>query len=139
MRFLVLLLMTLTLAGCASTPLPPHDPAQAWVTMHSSGGSLLMADRLDNKRWPDGRYYQLMPGEHELQTRFIFDVYNGGFAGLTEPYQVTCFIKFRYADFKAGQRYRLEARPWMMKAQAWMYDEQRNVLVKGKIDRCGVF
>ena len=137
MRFLVLLMTALTLAGCASTPLPPHDPTQAWVTMHSTGGSLLMADRVDNQRWPDGRYFQVTPGEHELQTRFIFDVYSGGFNGFSDPTQVTCFIKFRYADFKPGQRYRLQARPWMMTAQAWMYDEQRNVLVKGDIDRCG--
>jgi hypothetical protein len=139
MRFLVLLLAAFTLAGCTSTPLPPHDPAQAWVTMHSAAGGLLMADRVDNKRWPDGRYFQVTPGEHELQTRFIFDVPGGGFDSFSESYQVTCFIQFRYADFKAGQRYRLEARPWLMKAQAWMYDEQRNLLARGKVERCGAF
>jgi hypothetical protein len=129
----------LVLSACAS-PLPAPDPNQAWVELRSEPGSLLMADRLDEQRLNDGRYFQVPTGAHELQARFQFEVSSGGgLDGTAEPRQVTCEIRVRYDNFVAGQRYRLEARPMQMKAQAWLYDGQRNVLARGKILRCGTF
>lgn len=139
MRYLALLGAVLVLAACAS-PVPPPDPNQAWVELRSNAGTLLMADRLDGQRLNDGRYFQVPVGAHELQARLQFEVNSGGGQdGISEPRQVTCDIRVRYADFAAGQRYRLEARPMQMKAQAWLYDEQRNVLARGQVLRCGTF
>jgi hypothetical protein len=139
MRYLVLCSAVLALAACAS-PVPPPDPNQAWVELRSNAGTLLMADRLDGQRLNDGRYFQMPVGAHELQARLQFEVNSGGGQdGISEPRQVTCDIRVRYADFAAGQRYRLEARPLQMKAQAWLYDEQRNVLARGQVLRCGTF
>lgn len=139
MRSLVLFGCVLVLSACAS-PVPPADPRQAWVDLRSNAGTLLMADRLDGQRLNDGRYFQVPVGAHELQARFTFELNNGGgLGGLSEPLQITCDIRVRYADFAAGQRYQLEARPLQMKAQAWLYDEQRNVLARGKVLRCGTF
>lgn len=139
MRYLALLSAVLVLSACAS-PLPAPDPNQAWVELRSEPGSLLMADRLDDQRLNDGRYFQVPTGAHELQARFQFEVSSGGgLDGTAEPRQVTCEIRVRYDNFVAGQRYRLEARPMQMKAQAWLYDGQRNVLARGKILRCGTF
>ena len=85
-------------------------------------------------------YFQVPVGAHELQARLQFEVNSGGGQdGISEPRQMTCDIRVRYADFAAGQRYRLEARPLQMKAQAWLYDEQRNVLARGQVLRCGTF
>ena len=140
MRTLILLAAALLAAGCAS-PLPPHDPGQAWVELYSGGGGhVLMADRLDDQRLNDGRYFQLPPGAHELQVRFQYEINGGGgLEGTSEPRQITCQLRLRYAHFEAGQRYRVEARPLVMKAQAWLYDGQRNVLARGQVLRCGTF
>ena len=139
MRYLTLLGGVLVLSACAS-PVPPADPGQAWVELHSHAGTLLMADRLDGQRLSDGRYCQVTAGAHELQARFQFEMSSGGgLDGVSEPQPVTCEIRVRHDNFVAGQRYRLEARPMQMKAQAWLYDEQRNVLARGKTLRCGTF
>ena len=139
MRYLGLLSSVLVLSACAS-PLPSPDPSQAWVELRSNAGTLLMADRLDGQRLNDGRYFQVPTGAHELQARLQFEVNSGGGQdGISEPRQMTCDIRVRYADFAAGQRYRLEARPLQMKALAWLYDEQRNVLARGQVLRCGTF
>ena len=139
MRYLALLGAVLVLTACAS-PVPPADPNQAWVELRSPPGTLLMADQLDGQRLNDGRFFQVLPGAHELQARLQFEVNGGGgLDGANEPRQITCELRVRYADFRAGQQYRLEARPMQMKAQAWLYDEQRNVLARGKVMRCGTF
>ncbi len=77
MRALLLAPALMMLGACAS-PLPEPDSQQAWVELYSTADTLLMADRLDGKRWPDGRYFQVTPGQHELQTRFQFEVRGGG-------------------------------------------------------------
>ena len=139
MRYLALLGSVLVLSACASA-VPAPDPSQAWVDLRSNAGTLLMADRLDGQRLNDGRYFQVPAGAHELQARFQFEVNGGGgLDGAYEPRQVTCEIRVRHDHFVAGQRYRLGARPLQMKAQAWLYDEQRNVLARGKVLRCGTF
>ena len=139
MRYFLLLAGQSVLSACAS-PVPPRDPNLAWVELYASPGELLMADRLDGERLNDGRYFQVPGGAHELQARFQFEVNsNAGLDGSAEPRQITCEIRVRYDDFTPGQRYRLEVRPLAMKAQGWLYDEQRNVLARAKITRCGTF
>ena len=139
MRRLPLFIGLLALAACAS-PLPPADPQQAWVQPYASAGHLLMAQRLDGQRLNDGRYFQVSPGAHELEARFQYEVNRGGgLDGMSEPLQITCHIRVRYADFAAGRRYRLDARPLALKAQAWLFDEQRQVLARGQVLRCGPY
>jgi hypothetical protein len=127
------LLASLVLLNACASPVPPHDPGHAWVELSTTASDLLMAD--------DGRYFQVPPGSHELLARFQFEVPGGGGGNImsSEPEQRTCEIRVRYADFAAGQRYRLEARPLVSKAQAWLYDDQRNVLARGRVLRCGTF
>lgn len=139
MRHLSLLTGLSALAACAS-PLPSPDPRQAWVEPYAVPGQLLMADRLDGRRLHDGRYFQVSPGAHELQARFQFEVQSsGGLDGPSEPRSITCMIRVRYADFAAGRRFRLEARPLAHRAQAWLYDERRQVLARGQVLRCGAY
>lgn len=137
MRYLVLIISLLLLSACAS-PLPPRDPGMAWVDLYTTASDLLMAEELDGKRVNDGRYYQITPGAHELIARFQFEVHSGGNL-MAEPMQRTCEIRVRYDDFAAGQRYRIEARTLAMSAQGWLYDDQRNVLARARVLRCGVF
>jgi hypothetical protein len=133
----VLLIAAALLLGACASPLPKPDPQQAWVDLYAPAGDLLMADRLDRKRWPDGRYFQVDPGAHELLVRLQFEAAGGGMAMNSEPLLLTCELRLRYDEFAAGQRYRVEARSMAMTAQAWLYDEQRNVLARGKVMRCG--
>ncbi|NQD91484.1 hypothetical protein HP532_02320 [Pseudomonas sp. CrR25] len=139
MRHIAPIASLFLLSACAS-PVPPHDPGHAWVELSTTASDLLMADKLDGERLNDGRYFQVPPGAHELVTRFQFEVPGGGGGNImAEPVQRTCEIRVRYDDFAAGQRYRLEARPMVTQAQAWLYDGQRNVLARGKLLRCGTF
>ena len=139
MRLSFLLAGVLTLSACAS-PLPPADPNMAWIDLKGEGIDMLMADRLDRQRTADGRYFQVTPGAHELEMRYQFEVSGGGGTSvMSEPQQMTCDIRIRYDDFKAGQRYRVEARQVVMRGQAILYDAQRNVLARGKNLRCGSF
>lgn len=59
MRRLTLLLAASLVAGCQS-PLPAADPGKAWVdfAMPAPGGKVLMAERLDNVRLEDGRFFK---------------------------------------------------------------------------------
>ena len=134
------LIASLALLGACASPLPPHDPGQAWVELYSPPSDLLMAEELDGERLNDGRYFQVSPGAHELIAHFKFEVPGGGgFGMMSEPTHRTCELRVRYEDFAAGQRYRLEARPMVTQAQAWLYDEQRNVLARARVLRCGPF
>lgn len=138
---LPILLSLLTLSACAS-PLPPPDPHQAWISMQIRAGYTLMADRLDGQRWGDGRYFEVRPGPHELDVRFQFEVPGGGGGGnefSSEPVQMTCQLRLSYADFAAGQRYQIAARPLQRKAQGWLYDANGQVLAKAKVLRCNTF
>lgn len=137
MRYLVLIISLLLLGACAS-PLPPRDPGMAWVDLYTTASDLLMAEELDGKRVNDGRYFQITPGAHELIARFQFEVQSGGNL-MAEPIQRTCELRVRYDDFAAGQRYLIEARTLAMSAQGWLYDDQRNVLARARVLRCGVF
>ena len=135
---LPILIATLALGACAST-LPQPDPQQAWVDMQIRAGYTLMADRLDDKRWDDGRYFQVSPGAHDLDVRFQFEVPGGGGDFGSEPVTMTCHLRLSYADFAAGQRYRIEARPLQYKAQGWLYDADGQVLARAKVQRCNTF
>ena len=134
-KFFVAALLLL-LGGCAA-PLPKADPQQAWIELYAPAGDLLMADRLDRERWPDGRYFQVGPGAHELLVRLQFEASRGGMGIDSEPLLLTCELRLRYDQFAAGRRYRIEARSMAMTAQAWLYDEQRNVLARARVMRCG--
>ncbi|CAD5106726.1 PA0061/PA0062 family lipoprotein [Zestomonas carbonaria] len=142
MRPFLLSLFTLSLAACASSSLPPADPQQAWVELATQQPShTISASRLDGQRLSDGRFFQVSPGAHELDVRFQYERMGGG-GGMEpsgSPGSVTCYLRVRYDGFAAGQRYRLEARPLAAKAQAWLYGEQRQVLARGEVLRCGPY
>lgn len=111
MRHLITLLLAMLLAACANPPLPPDNPKLAWVDLYTQFGRLVMADKLDGKRLDDGRYFQVEPGAHELGVRFDYDITYGGMRW-ADPITRTCFMRVRYADFKAGEHYRAEG--WVL-------------------------
>ncbi|MDF0733497.1 hypothetical protein P0Y43_22645 [Pseudomonas entomophila] len=123
-----MMLIALSALGACASPLPPKDPEQAWVDLYTiTPGRTIMADKLDGKRLNDGRFFQLTPGRHELVVRFDYEIYAGGFS--TDPTERTCYLTVRYDQFKAGERYRLEARAPAMQPQVFLYDASRKVLV----------
>jgi len=135
-----LLLASLLLLGACASPLPAADPSMAWIDLKGEGIDLLMAERLDRERVNDGRYFQVTPGAHELEMRYRFEIAGGGGVSMiSEPQELTCDVRIRYDDFKAGQRYRVEARSAAMRAYTVLYDADRNVLARGKNLRCGTF
>jgi hypothetical protein len=64
MRRLMLLLTVSAVAGC-SAPMPAANPQMAWVDFSTPfpNDKLLMAERLDNQRSRDGRFFQVTPGK----------------------------------------------------------------------------
>ncbi|MDH4569795.1 hypothetical protein E8E95_24225 [Pseudomonas sp. BN414] len=141
MRTLLALMLLASLTACASK-LPEPDPRFAWIDIVADPSDTLMANRLDDKRWNDGRYYQVMPGRHELELRYQFEVggAGGGFGMNAEPSRITCYMELHYDGFEAGKRYRVEARHAANQPMAWLYDANRNVLARHKIfPRCGPF
>ncbi len=135
MRQPLILLALAALSGCAS-PLPEVDPQMAWVDLSTMTGKLVMAERLDNRKLDDGRYFQVSPGSHELQVRFDFEIYSSGMGIDTEPSERLCYLTVRYDDFQAGQRYRLEARSIVMTPSARLYDASGQVVARERLVRC---
>lgn len=133
MRQPLLILALGTLGACAS-PLPAVDPQQAWVDLTTFSGKLVMAERLDNQRVNDGRYFQVQPGRHELQVRFDFEIYSGGMN--TDPVERLCYMTVPYDHFEAGQRYRLEARSVVMTPSARLYDAEGKVVARERTINC---
>jgi hypothetical protein len=123
-----MMLMALSALGACASPLPPVDPKQAWVDLYTiTPGRVIMADKLDGKRLEDGRYFQVTPGKHELVVRFDYEIYGGGM--MSQPRDRTCYLTVRFDDFKAGERYRLEARAPVMEPQVLLHDANRTVVV----------
>ncbi|MFZ6047949.1 hypothetical protein ACFW0H_17715 [Pseudomonas sp. CR3202] len=141
MRTLLALMLLASLTACASK-LPEPNPRMAWIDIAPDPSDTLMADRLDGKRWDDGRYYQVMPGRHELELRYRFEAGGGGggFKMDSGPTIITCYMELHYDSFQPGRRYRVEARNAANQPMAWLYDSQRNVLARHEIfPRCGPF
>lgn len=135
MRLPFAFLLALTLSGCAS-PLPPHDPGMAWVDMTAQTTDIFMSDRLDGKRTYDGRYFQVPPGEHELEANYEFEVSGGGLSLFGDTQTMRCTLVVQYDNFEAGKRYLFQARSLGFTPQGWLRDEQRNVLVEAEAEHC---
>jgi hypothetical protein len=134
MRTLMLTGGLLMLAGCAGLPDP--DPAQAWVDLDAHQNAALQALKVDEKPSIDKRYFEVQPGSHELIVRYQFAVEPTNIGPDTEPLWRDCQLSVKFKDFNAGQRYQLRAgnvgfRPW-----AKLYDQQRNVVGRGKPAGC---
>ena len=131
MRTLLLLVVASLLSGC-QTPLPPVDPQMAWVDFSTPtpGGKLLMAERLDQQRLNDGRFFQVTPGSHEISVRFDFEVFGGGGALMTGPAERLCYLYIRYDHFEAGQRYTLEGRSLAFTPSARLYNVKREIVAE---------
>lgn|SRR5690606_23040820 len=135
MRLSLVPLFALILTGCAS-PLPPHDPNMAWVDLSGQTTDIFMSDRLDRKRTPDGRYFLVPPGAHELEARYEFEVSSGGFGLFDDTQTMRCTLVVNYDNFEAGKRYLFQARSLGFTPQGWLRDEQRNVLVRAEAEHC---
>ena len=137
MRKLLLLLAAGAFAGCQS-PLPAVDPQMAWIDFATPtpGGKLLMAERLDNQRLRDGRFFQVSPGSHELRVRFDFEVFGGGGSLMTGPVERLCYLTIRFDHFEAGQRYRLEARSLAFTPSARLYNDKREIVAEDREVNC---
>ena len=136
-RLFLCLSLSLLLSACAG-PLPAPDPKMAWVELQArETTSLLMADWQDGQRLRDGRYFQVPPGAHQLEATYRYH-YQGIPSG-RNPLPIGCWLRLRYADFAAGQRYRLEA--WAMASQVYavLYDSRGRELAEAEVLGCGSF
>ncbi|WP_426150997.1 hypothetical protein [Pseudomonas sp. DC3000-4b1] len=123
------------LGACSNTPVPTPDPAQAWVQMFTRTGKMVMAERLDGQRLEDGRFFQVRPGAHELRVRFDYEVTTASLP-MGQPSERICYVDLRYDNFKAGQRYRLEARNLGLQTFAFLYDAQGATLATERQVNC---
>ena len=139
MRQLLLPATALFLSACASTPIPPVEPHQAWIDFAppTPGAKLVMAQRLDGKNLNDGRFFQVPPGSHELMVRFDFEVNTGaGIGGLDQTRDRTCFMTLQYDNFQAGQHYVLEGRSLAFTPNIRLYNAARQLLAQERSVNC---
>ncbi|MFK3683336.1 hypothetical protein [Pseudomonas sp. NPDC088890] len=132
MNRLMLVLAITLLAGC-QTPMPAANPQMAWVDFSTPfpNDRVLMAERLDNQRLRDGRFFQVTPGRHELVVRFDYEVNGGGGISLMGGTTVRqCYLTVNYSHFQAGQRYVLEARSMALTPEARLYDAKGEVVAE---------
>ncbi|UFH49408.1 PA0061/PA0062 family lipoprotein [Pseudomonas sp. KNUC1026] len=136
MRLTLALLPTLALlSACNTTPVPPHDPAQAWVELSMLNGKAILAERLDGKRLDDGRYFQVTPGTHTLEFRYDYEA-NAPLAIMSQPSERMCYITVQYNGFKAGGRYRIQARNLGIEPSALLYDPSNQVVAQDRSNYC---
>ncbi len=119
-------------SACAA-PLPEHDPYMAWIDVQSQAGHRLSAQRMDGNKVNDARYFQVSPGEHQLQMRLTYD--RGG--NSSGDSQRRCLVDVVYADFQAGQRYSVRALAKGWTVRAWLYSSDGQRLIESKPVRCG--
>lgn len=119
-------------SACAA-PLPEHDPSMARVDMQAQAGHQLSAQRVDGLKVNDARYFQVSPGEHQLQVRLTYD--RGG--SNTGDSQRRCLVDIVYSEFVAGQRYSIRALAKGWTARAWLYSGDGQRLIESKPVRCG--
>lgn len=131
---LVLSCLALSLSGCSL--LPRHDPNQAWIDLDAGHDNSLKAVQVDEKNWQDTRYFQVTPGSHELTVRFQFPVQPSNIGPVAEPLWRDCEMRLQFADFDAGQRYRLQAGSAGFSPWAKLYDEQQRVVGQGQSKGC---
>ncbi|MCW8274284.1 hypothetical protein IMF27_00125 [Pseudomonas sp. PCH199] len=137
MRRLMLFLVASTVVGC-STPMPAANPQMAWVDFSTPfpNDKLLMAERLDNQRLRDGRFFQVTPGSHELTVRFDFEVPSGGMDMFGGGRERLCYLIVKYDHFEAGQRYLLQARSMAFTPEARLYNAKREIVAEDTQANC---
>ncbi len=138
MHRLLTLGSALLLGACVSA-LPTPNPAMAWVDLYTVAGNELIAQEVDRRNWPDGRYFEVTPGAHQLTVNFSFDLPGGGGARDMGDETRTCVLALSYDQFSAGQRYQLQAgklgyQPWIR-----LYDGQQQVVAQGQTLRCPAY
>lgn len=135
MRLLFAPLLALGLTGCAG-PLPAPDPRMAWVELTAQPSDIFMSDQLDGERTPDGRYFQVSPGAHELEARYEFEIGSGGFGIFGDTQYLRCTMVINYDDFQPGRHYLFQARSLGFTPQGWLRDEDYNVLARAEAEHC---
>ena len=134
--------LLLLLGGCAKT-LPAADPDKAWIDLYTIARNQLSANALDGRDWAQGRYFEVSPGAHQLQVRLQFETSGGG--GGSREHDGggggtrTCILALDYDHFEAGKKYQLKAGTMGHRGWLRLYDEQGDVLSRGKQLRCEAF
>ncbi len=123
----------LLLAGCAG-PLPAADPGQAWIDLtHLEPTDNLLSERLDGQWLDDGRYFQVQPGAHRLEVRFTFKPSGSSWG----PYnQQECLLDIRYAGFRAGLHYRINAFTMGFTPHVVLQDDRQQDLAEARLVFC---
>ncbi|MDF9776107.1 hypothetical protein OKW11_003064 [Pseudomonas baetica] len=134
----MLLLAVSVVAGC-QTPMPAANPKMAWVEFSTPfpNDKLLMAERLDKRRLADGRFFEVMPGSHELIVRFDFEVPSGaGLNNMGGASERICYLTVNFDHFEAGQRYVLEGRSIAFIPEARLYNAKREIVAEDRESYC---
>lgn len=135
MRLLPMILLGAAVSGCAPW-LPRHDPAQAWIDLAAPASTQVRASAVDEQPLDDPRFFQIEPGSHRLDMRYLFEVSAANVGATAPALQRDCRLALDYEAFQAGSRYRLQAgangfRPW-----ARLYDEQGRLLASAREEGC---
>lgn len=140
MRWITLAAGLLLTLGCAAPAPVPLAEGQARVELSTQRpGDRISAYRLDGELVRGLRFPDLDPGAHNLQVRFRYEVPgSASSAGLLgEPQFRTCILGLDYADFAAGNAYRLVADRRGIRPAGWLESADNQRLARARILRCG--
>lgn len=136
MKLLIALLVfagVVTIGACTTPALPKPDPDQAWIEVSAPPGVQLSAMRHNNQILRDGRYFQVQP--QQLQRLLVRVTYDKG--GSTLDSQRRCEALISYADFVAGERYKIRARANGWFVTVWLENAQGQRLKNADSVECG--
>ena len=124
--------LLITCSACAA-PVPEHDPSLAWIDVQAQAGHQLSAQRVDGNKVNDARYFQVSPGQHQLQLRLTYE--RGG--SNTADSQRRCLVDIAYSEFTEGQRYSIRALAKGWTVRVWLYSSDGLRIIESKPVRCG--
>lgn len=105
----------------------------AWVDVKGRAGYTLSAQRLDGEKVADARYFQVLPGQHQLELRLGYER-KGSAVGAQRTH---CRVIFDYDSFTAGERYSVYAVATGFTVRAWLRDQAGRRLQESGSIRCG--
>jgi len=116
------------LSACVG-PMPKADPSEAFIGLEQPASADLLAQRVDGQNVNDGRYFEVKPGAHRLDMTLI-----SGADG--NSLDLNCMGRLDYGQFKAGERYQINASSEGMKAGVSLVDSHGNQVAQSNSFKC---
>jgi len=118
----------LLITSCVLPPIPKPTNSTTIIELYAQPGRSLMAERLDDNRVNDGRYFEVKEGKHRLTLIFQYDATETSGLFSNNASTITCIITFD-RQFDANTIYQLEARPMIYGSQLLLSQNNKTTVL----------